>query len=98
MAEASCPPPSPPPSSSSPPSSLYAAGAGSSGHLDSSYDESEGERRLHKWGYADTRFEFDGPRSVRVTGSRYPLAGYSLPVLRPLRRGGSRRADHARRR
>ena len=56
---------------------------GSAGHLDSSYDESEGERRLHKWGYADTRFEFDGPRSVRVTGSRYPLAGYSLPFFVP---------------
>ncbi len=56
---------------------------GSAGHLDSSYDESEGERRLHKWGYADTRFEFDGPRSVRVTGSRYPLAGYSLPSFIP---------------
>ena len=51
--------------------------------LDSSYDESDGERRLHKWGYADTRFEFDGPRSVRVTGSRYPLAGYSLPFFIP---------------
>ena len=56
---------------------------GSAGHLDSSYDESDGERRLHKWGYADTRFEFDGPRSVRVTGSRYPLAGYSLPFFVP---------------
>ena len=53
------------------------------GRLDSSYDESDGERRLHKWGYADTRFEFDGPRSVRVTGSRYPLAGYSLPAFIP---------------
>ena len=54
-----------------------------SDHLDSSYDESDGERRLHKWGYADTRFEFDGPRSVRVTGTRYPLAGYSLPFFIP---------------
>lgn len=50
---------------------------------DSFYDLSEGERQPHKWGYTDTVFEFDGPRSVRVTGSRYPLAGYSMPKFIP---------------
>jgi hypothetical protein len=48
-----------------------------------SYDFSDGERQPHKWGYTDTVFEFDGPRSVRVTGSRYPLAGYSMPFFIP---------------
>ena len=47
------------------------------------YDLSEGERYSHKWGYSDTRFEFEDPRTVRVTGSRYPLAGYSMPYLIP---------------
>jgi alkyldihydroxyacetonephosphate synthase len=47
------------------------------------YDLSEGQRHAHKWGYTDTRFEFDGPRSVRVTGSRYPLSGYSMPYFIP---------------
>ena len=55
----------------------------SSGDPDFHYDPSEGERYPHRWGYRDTRFEFDGPRSVRVTGSRYPLAGYSLPSFLP---------------
>ena len=50
-----------------------------SGSLDCYYDPSDGERYPHKWGYTDTRFEFDGPKSVRVTGRRYPLAGPSLP-------------------
>ena len=50
-----------------------------SGGLDCYYDPSDGERYPHKWGYTDTRFEFDGPKSVRVTGRRYPLAGMSLP-------------------
>ena len=57
--------------------------AESSGGEDSFYDPSDGERHPHKWGYADTRFEFDGPKTVRVTGSRYPLAGYTLPYLIP---------------
>ena len=56
-------------------------GAGS--EEDVFYDPSDGERQPHKWGYTDTRFEFDGPRSVRVTGSRYPLAGYSMPHFIP---------------
>jgi alkyldihydroxyacetonephosphate synthase len=50
---------------------------------DSFYDLSDGERHPHKWGYTDTTFEFDGPKSVRVTGSRYPLAGYSMPYFIP---------------
>ena len=50
---------------------------------DAFYDPADGERHPHKWGYTDTCFEFDGPKSVRVTGSRYPLAGYTLPHLIP---------------
>jgi len=57
--------------------------SGSGGGLDTYYDMSEGERFSHRWGYTDTRFEFDGPRSVRVTGSRYPLSGYSMPHFIP---------------
>ena len=51
--------------------------------FDANYDSSDAERQAHKWGYTDTRFEFDGPRSVRVTGSRYPLAGFSMPSFIP---------------
>jgi alkyldihydroxyacetonephosphate synthase len=47
--------------------------------LDSSYDLSEGERHPHRWGYTDTKFVFEDSRTVRVTGSRYPLSGYSMP-------------------
>ena len=47
------------------------------------YDFSDGERHPHKWGYTDTRFEFDGPKTVRVTGSRYPLAGFTMPHFIP---------------
>ncbi|NKB70902.1 MAG: FAD-binding protein [Candidatus Latescibacteria bacterium] len=47
------------------------------------YTPDEGERFAHKWGYTDTRFEFDGPRTVKVTGQRYPIAGYSMPYLIP---------------
>ncbi len=50
---------------------------------DSSYSFADGERYAHKWGYTDTRFEFDGNESVRVTGERYPLAGYSMPYFIP---------------
>jgi alkyldihydroxyacetonephosphate synthase len=56
---------------------------GSGGELDSYYDPSDGDRYPHRWGYTDTRFVFDGPRSLKVTGNRYPLAGYSLPHLVP---------------
>lgn len=45
------------------------------------YDASDGTRDPHKWGYTDTRFEFDGARTVRVTGDRYPIAGYSMPYF-----------------
>lgn len=51
--------------------------------MEPSYDLSEGERFRHKWGYADTRFVFDGPRTVRVTGGRYPLSGYRMPYFIP---------------
>ena len=51
--------------------------------LDVYYDQSEGERQAHRWGYTDTVFEFDTPRSVKVTGSRYPLSGYSMPNFIP---------------
>ena len=51
--------------------------------LDLCYSPADGERYAHKWGYTDTRFEFDGPRSVRVTGERYALAGKSLPYFLP---------------
>lgn len=40
-------------------------------------------RHPHRWGYADTRFELDGPRSLRMTGGRYALSGQSLPHLIP---------------
>jgi alkyldihydroxyacetonephosphate synthase len=40
-------------------------------------------RHPYRWGYADTRLEFDGPRSVRMTGVRYPLSGQSMPHLLP---------------
>ena len=40
-------------------------------------------RHPHRWGYADTRLELDGPRSVRMTGSRYLLSGQQMPHLIP---------------
>lgn len=40
-------------------------------------------RHLHRWGFADTQLELDGPRSVRMTGARYPLSGQSMPHLIP---------------
>jgi alkyldihydroxyacetonephosphate synthase len=46
--------------------------------LEFSYDASDGERYRHKWGFTDTEFEFVTPRVVRVTGNRYPLAGYEM--------------------
>jgi alkyldihydroxyacetonephosphate synthase len=55
------------------------AGRGS----DRSYDPSPGERVPHLWGYRDTKFEFCGPGTVRVTGTRYPLAGPPLPKFLP---------------
>ena len=56
---------------------------GSDAALDFCYDPADGERSPHRWGYSDTKFEFDGPRSVRVKGSRYPLAGYDMPYFLP---------------
>jgi alkyldihydroxyacetonephosphate synthase len=50
---------------------------------DRSYDPAPGERVPHLWGYADTKFEFCGPGTVRVTGTRYPLAGPPLPKFIP---------------
>ncbi|HEY7792219.1 MAG TPA: FAD-binding oxidoreductase [Vicinamibacterales bacterium] len=41
------------------------------------------ERHPHRWGFADTRLEIDDSRSVRMTGSRYPLSGQSMPHLIP---------------
>jgi alkyldihydroxyacetonephosphate synthase len=40
-------------------------------------------RHPHRWGFADTRLEFDGPRSLRMTGTRYSLSGHSMPHLIP---------------
>ena len=53
------------------------------GGTNSVYDPSDGEIHPHKWGYADTRFEFENQTSVRLTGTRYLLAGYSMPYLVP---------------
>lgn len=50
---------------------------------DRSYDPQPGKRVAHLWGYDDTRFEFCGTDAVRVTGSRYPLAGPPLPKFLP---------------
>jgi alkyldihydroxyacetonephosphate synthase len=47
------------------------------------YDPTPGERFDHLWGYADTRFEFLDQRTVRLSGSRYPLAGAPLPHFVP---------------
>ena len=40
------------------------------------YDLSDGERHPHKWGYTDTRFEFDGPKDR--AGDRQPLSAGRL--------------------
>ena len=50
---------------------------------DGFFDRSEGEHYAHKWGYTDTRFEFDDDRTVCVTGSRYLLCGYRMPYFVP---------------
>lgn len=47
------------------------------------YDPTPGRRYAHLWGYDDTRFEFVDARTVRLTGSRYPLAGAPLPHFLP---------------
>ena len=48
-----------------------------------SYSYEAGERHAHGWGYTDTRFEIVDERSVRVTGDRYPICGYTMPYLIP---------------
>jgi len=53
------------------------------GDKDRSYAPVPGRRHPHLWGFEDTKFEFCGPRSVRVTGNRYPLAGMPLPRFIP---------------
>src|SRR5690554_3477707 len=50
---------------------------------DRPYDPVPGQRYSHLWGYDDTRFEFVDARTVRLTGSRYPLAGAPLPHFLP---------------
>lgn len=51
--------------------------------MDKNYDESEGERYAHKWGYQDTHFDFADPGTITVSGSRYPVSGYTMPFLIP---------------
>ncbi len=46
-------------------------------------DGSDGERFAHKWGYADTRFEFGDDGNVWMTGARYLLCGYQMPHFLP---------------
>jgi alkyldihydroxyacetonephosphate synthase len=46
--------------------------------LQYSYSFVEGEKFRHRWGFKDTRFVFDGPGRVKVTGSRYPLSGTTM--------------------
>ncbi|MBF8269563.1 MAG: putative Alkyldihydroxyacetonephosphate synthase,putative [Gammaproteobacteria bacterium] len=47
------------------------------------YSAADGERYAHKWGYTDTSFDFAGPTTVKVTGKRYPVSGYTMPALIP---------------
>jgi len=59
------------------------SGKATSPAKDGSYDHAPGERSPHLWGYRDTRFEFCGPSTVRITGTRYPLSGPPLPKFIP---------------
>ena len=46
--------------------------------------EQEGHaRHPHRWGYADSRLELDGPRSVRMNGDRDAAERQSMPHLIP---------------
>ncbi len=54
---------------------------GSGSEPDEFFDHSDAERYPHKWGYTDTRFEFVDDRTLKVTGSRYPISGYRMPFL-----------------
>lgn len=47
------------------------------------WQDAAGERNHLFWGYRDTAFEFCGPGTVRLTGTRYPLAGKPLPDFVP---------------
>jgi alkyldihydroxyacetonephosphate synthase len=58
-------------------------GAPSGGVGGRPYDPAPGRRYVHLWGYDDTRFEFLDPRTVHLTGHRYPLAGAPLPHFMP---------------
>ncbi len=58
-------------------------GAPAAGAAGRPYDPVPGRRHAHLWGYDDTRFEFLDPRTVQLTGERYPLAGAPLPHLMP---------------
>lgn len=51
--------------------------------LDAAWLAEAGERNRLFWGYRDTAFEFCGPRTVRLTGARYPLAGKPLADFVP---------------
>ena len=57
-----------------------ATGRGAAGRP---YDPAPGRRYAHLWGYDDSRFEFLDPRTVQLTGDRYPLAGAPLPHFMP---------------
>ena len=46
-------------------------------------DQTSDVRHPHRWGYADSQLELDGPRSVRMNGNRYVLSGQSMPHLIP---------------
>lgn len=48
-----------------------------------SYDTKPGKRYPHRWGYRDTKFEFLDENTVRLTGDRYPIAGYPMPDFIP---------------
>jgi len=59
------------------------AGAPAPGAAGRPYDPAPGRRYAHLWGYDDSRFEFLDPRTVHLTGDRYPLAGAPLPHFMP---------------
>lgn len=64
-------------------SARRSTGAPGGGAGERPYDPAPGRRYPHLWGYDDTRFEFLDPRTVHLTGSRYPLAGAPLPHFMP---------------
>ena len=64
-------------------STRRSTGAPGGGAGERPYDPAPGRRYPHLWGYDDTRFEFLDPRTVHLTGDRYPLAGAPLPHFMP---------------